>query len=149
MNTINQTSLKIDWHSDCFHKENHPFGYDLVGYSCWLRAGRNSFLYSAGSHSFSLPCFCALGYQTFPGCPRYEAYRKNHESSAWLVGQDPLFEKILLLETCSNLCREGPKRNRLFMTGSQSPYSVHVATRGAHSTWNLICITFIYPSNEN
>ena len=42
--------------------------------------------------------------------------------------------QILLPEICSNLCFGGPKRNRLFMTGSQSLYSVYVATRGAHIT---------------
>lgn len=41
---------------------------------------------------------------------------------------------ILLPEICSNLCFGGPKRNRLFMTGSQSLYAVYVETRGAHIT---------------
>ena len=40
--------------------------------------------------------------------------------------------QILLPETCSNLCFGGPKRNRLFMTASQSLYAVYVETRGAH-----------------
>jgi gluconolactonase len=39
---------------------------------------------------------------------------------------------ILLPEICSNLCFGGAKRNRLFMTASQSLYSVYVNTRGAH-----------------
>lgn len=39
---------------------------------------------------------------------------------------------IRLPEICSNLCFGGTKRNRLFMTGSQSLYSVYVETRGAH-----------------
>ena len=42
--------------------------------------------------------------------------------------------QILLPEICSNLCFGGPKRNRLFMTGSQSLYSVYVETKGAHIT---------------
>lgn len=42
--------------------------------------------------------------------------------------------QILLPEICSNLCFGGPKRNRLFMTGSQSLYAVYVETRGAHIT---------------
>jgi gluconolactonase len=42
--------------------------------------------------------------------------------------------QILLPEICSNLCFGGPKRNRLFMTGSQSLYSVYVETQGAHIT---------------
>jgi gluconolactonase len=39
---------------------------------------------------------------------------------------------ILLPEVCANLCFGGAKRNRLFMTASQSLYSVYVGTRGAH-----------------
>ena len=40
--------------------------------------------------------------------------------------------QILLPEVCSNVCFGGPKRNRLFMTASQSLYSVYVETTGAH-----------------
>ncbi|MCL5099009.1 MAG: SMP-30/gluconolactonase/LRE family protein [Candidatus Omnitrophica bacterium] len=40
--------------------------------------------------------------------------------------------QILLPEICSNLCFGGSKRNRLFMTGSQSIYAVYVETKGAH-----------------
>ncbi|MEZ4728569.1 MAG: SMP-30/gluconolactonase/LRE family protein [Caldilineaceae bacterium] len=40
--------------------------------------------------------------------------------------------QILLPETTSNLCFGGPKRNRLFMTASQSLYAVYVNTQGAH-----------------
>lgn len=39
---------------------------------------------------------------------------------------------IRLPETGSNLCFGGPKRNRLFMTASQSLYSLYVNTSGAH-----------------
>ncbi|MEW5978342.1 MAG: SMP-30/gluconolactonase/LRE family protein [Acidobacteriota bacterium] len=42
--------------------------------------------------------------------------------------------QIRLPEICSNLCFGGSKRNRLFMTGSQSLYAVYVETRGAHIT---------------
>jgi gluconolactonase len=42
--------------------------------------------------------------------------------------------QILLPEICSNVCFGGAKRNRLFMTGSQSLYSVYVETQGAHIT---------------
>lgn len=41
---------------------------------------------------------------------------------------------ILLPEICSNLCFGGVKRNRLFMTASQSVYAVYVEARGAHIT---------------
>ncbi len=40
--------------------------------------------------------------------------------------------QILLPEICANLCFGGPKRNRLFMTASQSLYAVHFETKGAH-----------------
>ncbi len=40
--------------------------------------------------------------------------------------------QIRLPEICSNVCFGGTKRNRLFMTGSQSLYSVYVETQGAH-----------------
>ena len=40
--------------------------------------------------------------------------------------------QIMLPEICSNVCFGGTKRNRLFMTGSQSLYAVYVETQGAH-----------------
>ncbi len=42
--------------------------------------------------------------------------------------------QIKLPEICSNVCFGGSKRNRLFMTGSQSLYAVYVETTGAHIT---------------
>jgi len=39
---------------------------------------------------------------------------------------------IRLPEICSNVCFGGAKRNRLFMTASQSLYAVYVQARGAH-----------------
>jgi gluconolactonase len=39
---------------------------------------------------------------------------------------------IRLPETCANVCFGGSKRNRLFMTASQSLYAVYVETTGAH-----------------
>jgi gluconolactonase len=41
-----------------------------------------------------------------------------------------LIGRILLPETCSNVCFGGRKRNRLFMTASQSVYSLYVETQG-------------------
>jgi gluconolactonase len=38
---------------------------------------------------------------------------------------------IRLPETCANVCFGGTRRNRLFMTASQSLYAVHVETTGA------------------
>jgi gluconolactonase len=40
--------------------------------------------------------------------------------------------QILLPEICSNVCFGGPKRNRLFMTGSQSLYAAYFEAQGAH-----------------
>jgi len=42
--------------------------------------------------------------------------------------------QIRLPEITSNLCFGGKKRNRLFMTASQSVYAVYVETQGAHIT---------------
>jgi gluconolactonase len=42
-----------------------------------------------------------------------------------------LIGRIRLPEACANLAFGGPKRNRLFMTASQSLYAVHVNTQGA------------------
>ncbi len=45
-----------------------------------------------------------------------------------------LIGRIHLPEICANLCFGGRKRNRLFMTGSQSLYSLYVETQG-HQAW--------------
>jgi len=42
-----------------------------------------------------------------------------------------LIGKIVLPEICSNLCFGGVRRNRLFMTGSQSIYALYLNTQGA------------------
>ena len=42
-----------------------------------------------------------------------------------------LIGRIRLPEVCANLCFGGPKRNRLFMAGSQSLYAIYVNTQGA------------------
>ena len=39
--------------------------------------------------------------------------------------------RLRLPEVVSNVCFGGPKRNRLFMTGSQSIYVLQVQTQGA------------------
>ncbi len=48
-----------------------------------------------------------------------------------IAPEGKLIGRILLPEVCSNLCFGGAKRNRLFMTGSQSLYAVYVNTQGA------------------
>jgi gluconolactonase len=42
-----------------------------------------------------------------------------------------LIGRIRIPEICGNLCFGGPKRNRLFMAGSQSLYAVYTQTQGA------------------
>ena len=42
-----------------------------------------------------------------------------------------LLGRIRIPEICGNVCFGGPKRNRLFMAGSQSLYAVYTATQGA------------------
>ena len=41
-----------------------------------------------------------------------------------------LLGRIRIPEVCGNLCFGGPKRNRLFMAGSQSLYAVYTADPG-------------------
>ena len=41
--------------------------------------------------------------------------------------------QIHLPERCANLCFGGAKKNRLFMTASQSLYAVYLETVGAQS----------------
>jgi gluconolactonase len=42
-----------------------------------------------------------------------------------------LIGKICLPEACANLCFGGTKKNRLFITASQSLYAVYVEAQGA------------------
>jgi gluconolactonase len=42
-----------------------------------------------------------------------------------------LIGRIRLPEVCANICFGGPKRNRLFMTASQSLYALYVNAQGA------------------
>jgi gluconolactonase len=42
-----------------------------------------------------------------------------------------LIGRIRIPEICGNVCFGGPKRNRLFMAGSQSLYAVYTSTQGA------------------
>ncbi|HJZ98982.1 MAG TPA: SMP-30/gluconolactonase/LRE family protein, partial [Candidatus Solibacter sp.] len=56
----------------------------------------------------------------------------NYDGVHIFTPQGQRIGMILLPEICANLCFGGPKRNRLFMTASQSLYSVYVGTRGAH-----------------
>lgn len=42
--------------------------------------------------------------------------------------------QVLMPEGCANLCFVGPRRNRLFICGSQSVYTLYTAAQGAHIT---------------
>ena len=48
-----------------------------------------------------------------------------------LTPEGELIGRIVLPEPCANLCFGGVKRNRLFMTASQSLYSLYVEAIGA------------------
>ena len=81
----------------------------------------------------------------FDGTPGYaDGIRCDTEGNVWCgfsggPGQDgvavfapdgALIGRILLPERCANLCFGGRKRNRLFMTASQSVYALYVETQG-------------------
>ena len=82
----------------------------------------------------------------FDATPGYaDGIRCDTEGNAWAAfsggeGQDgvavfapdgTLIGRILLPERCANLCFGGAKRNRLFMTASQSVYALYVEAQGA------------------
>jgi gluconolactonase len=56
---------------------------------------------------------------------------EGEDGVAIFAPEGKLIGRILLPERCANLCFGGLKRNRLFMTGSQSLYSLYVNTQGA------------------
>ena len=47
------------------------------------------------------------------------------------TSEGKLIGRIRLPELCANLAFGGPKRDRLFMTASQSLYALQVSTQGA------------------
>jgi gluconolactonase len=56
---------------------------------------------------------------------------EGHDGVAVFAPDGKLIGRILLPERCANVCFGGVKRNRLFMTASQSVYSVFVEAQGA------------------
>ncbi|TMJ24225.1 MAG: SMP-30/gluconolactonase/LRE family protein, partial [Alphaproteobacteria bacterium] len=54
----------------------------------------------------------------------------GHDGVAVFAPDGTLIGRILLPERCANLCFGGPKRNRLFMTASQSVYALYVEAQG-------------------
>jgi gluconolactonase len=55
---------------------------------------------------------------------------EGHDGVAVFAPDGTLIGRILLPERCANLCFGGPKRNRLFMTASQSVYALYVEAQG-------------------
>jgi len=54
----------------------------------------------------------------------------GHDGVAVFAPDGSLIGRILLPERCANLCFGGRKRNRLFMTASQSVYALYVEAQG-------------------
>ena len=75
-----------------------------------------------------------------PDVDRVERLARGHEQAVASraaeadVGADlgQRIGQIRLPEICANVCFGGTRRNRLFMTASQSLYAVFVEARGAH-----------------
>lgn len=72
----------------------------------------------------------------------FDGLRVDVEGNLWLGAGDgvhcldpdgQLIGKIRVPEVVANVCFGGPKRNRLFICGTQSLYSIYVRTSGA--TW--------------
>lgn len=58
---------------------------------------------------------------------------KDYDGVHIFAPDGKMIGKILLPETCANLCFGGPKRNRLFMAASLSIYSLYVNAQGAQT----------------
>jgi len=55
----------------------------------------------------------------------------GYSGALCMTAQAKLLGRIRIPEVVGNVCFGGPKRNRLFMAGSQSLYAVYTATQGA------------------
>ena len=95
-----------------------------------------------------------ISHRSFAFIPMYDTDGNVWSSAGWAVpvekdavveGSGELYDgvhvfsaegkrigQIKLPEVCSNVCFGGPRRNRLFMTASQSLYAVYVEAVGAH-----------------
>jgi gluconolactonase len=82
------------------------------------------------------------GGEVFAICPvgLYDGLRVDVHGNLWLSAGDgvhchapdgTLLGKVLIPETVANLCFGGAKRNRMFICGTTSLYSVYLNTRGA------------------
>ena len=83
------------------------------------------------------------GGEVFATCPigLYDGLRVDEHGNLWLSAGDgvhchaadgTLLGKVLVPEVVANVCFGGAKRNRLFICGTTSLYSVYLNTRGAH-----------------
>ena len=82
------------------------------------------------------------GGEVFATCPvgLYDGLRVDVHGNLWLSAGDgvhchaadgDLLGKVLIPESVANLCFGGAKRNRMFICGTTSLYSVYLNTRGA------------------
>jgi len=82
------------------------------------------------------------GGEVFATCPvgLYDGLRVDVQGNLWLSAGDgvhchapdgALLGKVLIPESVANLCFGGAKRNRMFICGTTSLYSVYLNTRGA------------------
>jgi gluconolactonase len=82
------------------------------------------------------------GGEVFASCPvgLYDGLRTDMHGNVWLSAGDgvhchapdgTLLGKVLVPEAVAHLCFGGAKRNRLFICGTTSLYSVYLNTRGA------------------
>ena len=55
---------------------------------------------------------------------------EGEDGVAVYASDGTMIGRILLPERCANLCFGGRKRNRLFMTASQSVYALYVEAQG-------------------
>jgi gluconolactonase len=81
------------------------------------------------------------GGEVFATCPvgLYDGLRVDVRGNVWLSAGDgvhchapdgELLGKVLVPEVVANVCFGGPKRNRMFICGTTSLYSVYLNTRG-------------------
>ena len=87
----------------------HMDGFDLIGHSDGIKADTDGNIWSSAG-------WVGDGYDGV------HVFAPDGDR----IGQ------ILLPENCANLCFGGKKRNRLFMTASQSLYAVYTDAVGAY-----------------
>jgi gluconolactonase len=82
------------------------------------------------------------GGEVFADCTAglFDGFRVDHHGNIWTSAADgvhcytpdgTLIGKIKVPQTVSNITFGGPKKNRLFITATQSLYSIYTTTNGA------------------